>query len=212
MRRQFNYRRLGIYSVLGLVIVVAITIVFLNKPQPKTATVVEPKPAAEAPNVAGTAKPDEPNYRPPVTLIIPKLAINANVLPMGLTPDGDMESPATNEDTGWYRYGSRPGNSGSSVIAGHFGLRGEAVFGKLASLKKGDVISVIDESGSKVSFAVSSIKSFDKDSDSTEVFNSKEGAHLNLITCNGDWVLKQKTYTKRLIVFSDRIDTPATNN
>lgn len=46
---------------------------------------------------------------------------------MGLTDDNDIEAPPTNDDAGWYRYGTRPGNEGSAVIAGHFGLRGDAV-------------------------------------------------------------------------------------
>lgn len=53
--------------------------------------------------------------------------------------------------------------------------------------------------------AVREIRTYEKESDTTEIFNSKEGAHLNLITCNGNWESSQATYDKRLVVFSDKI-------
>jgi len=169
------------------------------------------KASSEAPTSASTLTSgiidkDEENFGRPAKLIIPKLAIDADVLPMGLTEEGDMESPLTNQDTGWYKYGSRPGNEGSAVIDGHFGLNGEAVFGKLSQLVPGDVISIVDDRGDKVSFSVREIKEYDRESDAEEIFNRQDGAHLNLITCNGEWEAKQATYSKRLIVFSDRIE------
>ncbi len=88
---------------------------------------------------------DEPSVRPiarvyslPNRLLIPRLNIDASVLPMGLTTAGAMESPKTKQDTGWYSLGVRPGNIGSAVIAGHLGLEYEAVFGKLHLLAAGD--------------------------------------------------------------------------
>ena len=124
---------------------------------------------------------------------------------MGLTSTGAMQSPGTNEDTGWYSLGTRPGNVGSAVIAGHLGLKNDAVFGKLHLLAIGDTISIVDNQKSKANFVVRNLKTYDKDSDTVEIFNSKDGAHLNLITCNGDWDSAQDTYEKRLVVFTEKI-------
>ncbi len=38
-----------------------------------------------------------------------------------------------------------------------------------------------------------------------EVFSRNDGAYLNLITCDGLWDGVKKSYSKRLVVFSDVI-------
>ena len=207
MRHRDASRRLSLYVVVGIVIVavsMATAFFLLAKLLPAKASSEAPTSASTL--TSGIIDKDEENFSRPAKLIIPKLAIDADVLPMGLTEEGDMESPLTNQDTGWYKYGSRPGNEGSAVIDGHFGLNGEAVFGKLSQLVPGDVISIVDDRGDKVSFSVREIKEYDRESDAEEIFNRQDGAHLNLITCNGEWEAKQATYSKRLIVFSDRIE------
>jgi len=144
-------------------------------------------------------------YSLPTRIVIPKLKVDAAILPMGQTKSGAMESPKTNKDAGWYSLGARPGNVGTSVIAGHLGLRKDAVFGNLDQLVVGDTFSIVDDQGTSASFVVREVKSYARESDSTEVFNSTEGSHLNLITCNGDWETKQATYEERLVVFSDKV-------
>ena len=163
-------------------------------------------------DVKKTVVPEKRVYSLPVRLTIPKIEVDAAVLPMGLTSTGNMQAPLTNSDTGWYKYGTRPGNEGSAVIDGHLGLSSEAVFGKLSQLVVGDIISTVDDQGSVVSFQVRKIETYDRSSDATDIFNSKSGSHLNLITCNGDWEAKQATYSKRLVIFSDRVDSKNTNS
>jgi hypothetical protein len=47
---------------------------------------------------------------------------------------------------------------------------------------------------------------FDPSADATAVFISNDGSsHLNLITCDGVWDKQAKQYSKRLVVFADRI-------
>jgi LPXTG-site transpeptidase (sortase) family protein len=159
-------------------------------------------------NTPSSALPIQPNqtvYSFPSRLTIPKIGVNANVIQMGITSTGSMQAPATNQATGWYKYGARPGNVGSAVIDGHLGLSNEAVFGKLDKLVVGDAITVLDDQGSTISFIVKRIATFERDSDAAAIFNSETGSHLNLITCNGDWESHQATYSKRLVVFSDAV-------
>jgi LPXTG-site transpeptidase (sortase) family protein len=153
--------------------------------------------------MAAPIKPNARVYSFPSRLIIPKLGVDTNIIQMGLTATGNMEAPATNKATGWYKYGARPGNVGSAVIDGHLGLSNEAVFGKLNQLAVGDAISVLDDQGSTISFIVKRTAAYEKDSDATDIFTSQAGSHLNLITCNGDWEARHATYSKRLVVFSD---------
>ena len=162
--------------------------------------------AVVAINTLPLAVPIQPNptvYSFPSRLTIPKIGLSANVIQMGITATGNMQAPATNQATGWYKYGARPGNVGSAVIDGHLGLSNEAVFGKLHQLVIGDAINVLDDQGSTISFIVKRIATFERDSDAAAIFNSETGSHLNLITCNGDWDSRQATYSKRLVVFSD---------
>ena len=102
--------------------------------------------------------------------------------------------------------GARPGEKGSAVIAGHFGWRDgiPAVFDNLSKLAIGDVVSVEDDKGVSISFVVRKIKTFDKNGDAVEVFNSTDGkSHLNLITCAGVWDKDANTNSSRLVVFLD---------
>ncbi len=144
-------------------------------------------------------------YSLPARLLIPKLNIDAVILPVGNTASGAMDTPKSNKDTGWYSLGIRLGNVGSAVIAGHVGVKYKAVFKELHQLATGDTFSITDDQGTTASFVVRESRVYGKEDDSTEIFNSKDGVHLNLITCNGDWDSTQNTYDKRLVVFSDKI-------
>lgn len=144
-------------------------------------------------------------YGAPTRLVIPKIGVDTNILAMGLTTAGDMESPRTNEDSGWYKYGPRPGNIGSAVIAGHVGVGSSAVFSRLALLVKGDIVSVTDDRGQSVSFVVREMRVYDHETESSEVFDNSTGAYLNLITCSGDWNPERNTYAERLVIFTDKL-------
>lgn len=148
---------------------------------------------------------DSDVYGLPTRLVIPKIGVDTSILAMGLTTAGDMEAPQTNEDSGWYKYGPRPGNTGSAVIAGHVGVGSRAVFSQLGLLAKGDIISVTDDLGQSVSFVVRETRVYDHETESKEVFNSPTGVHLNLITCSGTWNSERNTYAERLVVFTDKL-------
>lgn len=142
----------------------------------------------------------------PTRLKIPKLKIDAAVAYMGLTQAGDMDTPSSTTDVGWYKYGPLPGNPGSAVMSGHIdGPRGEpAVFSQLSKLQVGDQFSVSDSTGQSTGFTVHDIKTYQQDQRPPEVFSSSQGAHLNLITCVGEWDRVQRQFTERLVVFSEK--------
>lgn len=148
--------------------------------------------------------PEKIAYGFPTRLVIPKISVNAPVNYMGLTAEGDMESPKGADDVGWYKFGSRPGNPGSAVIAGHLGLREESVFMDLNKLQLGDAITVIDDENRTISFTVKDIRTYGKDEKPDEVFKLSDTPHLNLITCSGEWIESERTYTQRLVIFADK--------
>ncbi len=157
-------------------------------------------------------RPDvSPEIKPielPVRLKIPKINIDADFVYVGLMPDGTMDSPKGPINVGWYKLGFRPGEIGSAVIAGHFGWKDniKAVFDDLSKLRKDDKIYVEDFKGETYTFIVREIKKYGALADADEVFNSIDGiAHLNLITCGGVWNKSEKSYSNRLVVFTDRM-------
>src|SRR5579871_2731623 len=52
-------------------------------------------------------------------LTIPSINVNAPIVPVGFTVDGNMATPDRLSDVGWYEYGTPIGDAGSAVIAGH---------------------------------------------------------------------------------------------
>ncbi|MCR4329681.1 MAG: class F sortase [Candidatus Roizmanbacteria bacterium] len=142
----------------------------------------------------------------PIRLIIPKINVDARIEYMGVTATGAMEVPDTAVNVGWFKLGPRPGEHGSAVIAGHFdGKNGEAgVFINLYTLKKGDKIYVEDSKGTSVAFVVRESRIYIP-SYANDVFSSSSSAHLNLITCDGVWNGVKKSYSKRLVIFTDLI-------
>ena len=80
-----------------------------------------------------------------------------------------------------------------------------AVFDNLYEIKTGDKIYIEDETGSNIIFVVREILIYDRNQDASDVFESTDGkAHLNLITCTGNWDSKENTRTERLIIFADK--------
>jgi len=74
-----------------------------------------------------------------VRLKFPSINVDAAIQYVGVTSKGEMGVPSNDNDVGWFEIGSRPGQVGSAVIAGHFdGKNGEAaVFFNLYKLKRG---------------------------------------------------------------------------
>jgi sortase A len=172
------------------------TIVFLL-PQEVPITAVH---IAELPEHSGVGLP--------IRLFIPKIKVDAPVGPVGLTDTGAMDVPKGPSDAGWFELGKRPGEVGSSVIVGHFGWKDgiPAVFDELSVLRKGDLVTVLDEQNATTTFAVREIANYDPNADASDVFGSSDGkVHLNLVTCEGVWNKEGKSYSQRLVVFTDKV-------
>jgi sortase A len=143
----------------------------------------------------------------PLRLRIPSLHVDAPVEYVGLTKDGEMDVPKNPSDVAWFKLGSHPGQVGSSVIAGHSGYKDntKAVFDNLSTLKKGERIYIENNEGITITFVVKGFRTYAYNEDATSVFSSHDGiAHLNLITCIGNWDYSEKTHSNRLVVFTDR--------
>ncbi len=144
----------------------------------------------------------------PVRLQIPVIGVDSAIEDALITPDGKMDVPAGSVNVAWFALGPHPGEVGSAVIGGHFGISNGVpfVFYNLDKLKIGDKIYVLNDKGDTLAFIVHSISSFNRNADATTVFTSNDGlAHLNLITCEGIWNQVNGNYPQRLVVFADAI-------
>jgi hypothetical protein len=144
----------------------------------------------------------------PVRLLIPIIGVDSVIEDAYITPDGRMDVPAGSKNVAWFAIGTIPGQKGSAVIGGHFGIdNGEPkVFYDLNKLVAGDKIFIIDDFDNTLAFIVRSIRLFDRNADATSVFYSNDGlAHLNVITCEGEWNRVEDSYPDRRVVFTDSI-------
>lgn len=143
----------------------------------------------------------------PIRLRIKRIGIDAAIEYVGLTADGAMDIPKGPNNTAWFFPGPRPGEVGSAVIAGHFGWKNgiAAVFDNLHNLQKGDEVEIEDDRGVIITFIVRESQVYGENDGAASVFNSTDGkVHLNLVTCQGVWNKDRKSYSKRLVVFTDK--------
>ena len=144
----------------------------------------------------------------PMFIKIPKIKVQAAVETVGLTAQGAVGVPKGPANAAWFGLGPRPGESGTAVIDGHYGIwkNGQAtVFNKLHELRPGDKLYVTDDRGSITAFVVRRLKIYSQREDAAAVFNAGDDkSHLNLITCEGVWDKVKKSYSGRLVVFTDK--------
>lgn len=174
-----------------------------NRQQPQTLP-----PATHASLHAPVIPPPVEAFGLPARIKIPTINVDAAVEHMGLTAQGALDVPKGPADAAWYDQGPRPGEKGNSVISGHFGWKDglPAVFDDLRKLQKGDMVYIEDEKGSITTFVVRDFRTFAPSEATAEVFNATDStAHLNLITCNGQWSNAKKSYSQRLVVFADKV-------
>ncbi len=149
----------------------------------------------------------EPTIGLPVRLKIPKIGVDAAIEYTGLTPQGAVGVPQGPTDAAWFDLSPRPGETGSSIIVGHYGWKDDipAVFDDLYKLRPGDQLYIESEGGITTAFIVRKVLTYNWNENVPNVFNSNDGgAHLNLITCEGAWNKISKSYSNRLVVFTDK--------
>ncbi len=144
----------------------------------------------------------------PKRLRIPALGIDALIKHVGITEDGRMATPGNFTDTGWYKYGTVPGFVGSAVIDGHVdnALALDGVFKRVGELRAGDEIYIDTASSTPLRFVVQEVASYLASEVPLErVFEARDTARLNLITCTGDWNKDKNEYAERLVVYATHL-------
>ncbi len=144
----------------------------------------------------------------PVTLRIPAIEVGTPLVSLGLQDDRTVEVPADPDRAGWYRLGAAPGSSGAAVILGHVdSVDGPAVFARLSTLRRGDRVEVELDSGRRVTFAVTDVRTYPNAAFPAEqVYRSRNGQHtLNLVTCGGAYDRDAGGYQSNVVVYSRQV-------
>ena len=124
------------------------------------------------------------------TLRIPRIGVDARVVPIQSNVERILEPPQDPSVAGWWSEGAAPGEpEGSAVVVGHtVRNRDGGVFDNVRDLSVGDAIEV-DGSDSTLTYRVQSIDVLSKDEvarDAEKIFAQTGPGRLVLITCD-DW-------------------------
>ena len=141
----------------------------------------------------------------PVGVRIPAIGVDADIVPLGLLPDGSIDVPSDFDQTGWWVDGPEPGEPGPAVILGHVdSRRGPAVFFDVGNLEPGDVVNVDRADGTVASFVVDRVEQHPKNDFPTDaVYGPTPDPVLRLVTCGGVFNRDRRSYEDNIIVFAD---------
>ncbi len=145
----------------------------------------------------------------PARLEIPSIDLAAPVVELGVSPQGEMEAPATPDVVGWYRMSARPGQPGNDVMSGHVDWgRDTAVFWGLRRLQAGDRIVVYGTDGAAHAYGVEWNRTFPAGNAPVEsLVGGADDALLTLITCDGVYDTRTKDYSHRRVVRAKLLDS-----
>lgn len=142
----------------------------------------------------------------PVRLRIARISVDAPVGEYGIDLEtGQMDVPANVSEVGWYRFGPKPGEPGSAVLAAHVDLEGygPGVFFALEVLEPGDRIEILYADDTRRTFEVEARATYLKDELPLDVIFSREGPPaLTLVTCGGDFDSGISSYDSNVVVYA----------
>lgn len=147
-------------------------------------------------------------FSPAKRMRIPKIGVDADLVVLGINPDGHMADPSSPKEVGIYNFASKPGLGGNSVFSGHVDYHdyGPAVFWNLTKLVTGDAIEVVLTDGTVVQYAVTASHLYAlADLPMAEVVGPTATESATLITCGGSF--SGGEYTHRLVVRAAKTGT-----
>lgn len=135
------------------------------------------------------AQPQAMNASDPVSVSAPGIAMESELMDLGIQDDGKVEVPPfdAGSPAGWYTHGPTPGETGPAVLLGHLNAMGggPGIFAQLPQMEVGDTIEVARSDGSMARFTVYRTDQFVKDDFPTlDVYGNTDEAELRLITCD----------------------------
>jgi len=165
-----------------------------------------PAQADDTATATATARPERRTARAslPVRIQIPSIGVDAPLIGLGLDAHRALEVPKRFDVAGWWSGGSRPGERGPAVIAGHVdSTTGPAVFYELGKLGRGAAVIVRRRDGTSVRFTVQGRQRYAKDHFPTaRVYGPTRRPALRLITCSGQFDYSTRHYLDNTVVYA----------
>lgn len=142
----------------------------------------------------------------PARVEVPAIGVDAELIEVGLQPDGAMEVPDFGL-AGWYGNGPTPGEAGPAVIVAHVdSRRGPDVFHRLRELEPGDEIRVHGADGQTLAWTMDTSELVDKNLLPTDrIWTDTEQPVLRLITCGGEFDPADRSYRSNVIVYASPV-------
>ncbi len=143
----------------------------------------------------------------PVRVRMASIGLNAEAIPIGLDANRAIAVPRRADITGWWSGGYVPGESGPTVIVGHFDSKvAPGVFANLPSAKVGQMIVIDQSDGSRVLYRVVEVEKLKKSAFPTDkVYGPTDGSTLRLVTCGGKFDRSTGHYVDNLIVYAEMV-------
>ncbi|MDO3684087.1 class F sortase [Micromonospora sp. C28ISP2-4] len=159
-----------------------------------------------APTATGPAPAPLPRSAP-VTISIPRIGVQAQIMSLGTNPDGTVQVPPLDQamKAGWYSPGASPGEAGNAVVVGHVDSAqlGPAVFFNLGALVPGDTIVVARQDGSAATFTVREVGSYPKTAfPAAQVYGPSDVPALRVVTCGGVFDRTAGSYLNNIVVYA----------
>jgi LPXTG-site transpeptidase (sortase) family protein len=126
----------------------------------------------------------------PYTLRIPRIGVDATVVPIQANEERVLDPPSDPSVAGWWSDGAAPGElEGAAVLVGHtVRNKGGGVFDDIGDLSRGDSIKV-EGTDATLTYRVRSIDVLSKEEvarRAEEIFSQTGAGRLVVITCE-DW-------------------------
>ena len=179
-------------------------------PQP-TAAIQGSLPADQTITGAGAALTSPPPlpYAVPTRIEISAIDIRANVIKVGVNPDGTVGTPSLSDAkvAAWYDASAAPGQNGSAVIDAHVDSAlvkdHRGAFFSLSAAKPGMRIDVTRTDGTVAVFTIDEVQVAPKTAFPTDkVYALTPYPALRLITCGGGYDKKAGEYLGSTIVYA----------
>ncbi len=210
--RQMARRPLTAAVLLGGVLTTAVTVVGLlmltGRPgHPPATTSAAPDGLTPLGATAPLPKPAILTAPLPVALRIPAIGVRTRLIRLGITQQGTLQVPGSPTVAGWYTGSPRPGEIGSSIIAGHIdSYLGPGIFYRLRELHPGNRIYVLQADGRLAVFRVTGVHQYPKAHFPTAaVYGPVPDAELHLITCGGTFDYATRRYLSNVVVYSTEV-------
>ncbi len=158
-------------------------------------------PSAAGPAASHTAVPFAP-----ARVRVPRIGIDAPVVPVTVRPDGMLGVPADVRTAGWWSAGApAAASSGTVVLTGHVdsARQGPGAFVGIRALEPGDQVILSSASGRTTAYTVAARRQYPKNALPVgQVFGQDTTSRLVLVTCGGSFDWATRHYSDNVVVYA----------